>query len=69
MAEDGKQEKLRFEQGMNDPLPRAGYEVLWEQPPTPTAEDLDFLVERDLDAGWWYHVPPTRSDSAPASLV
>ena len=52
MAEQRKREKQKFEQGMNDPIPRVGYEVLWEQPPAPTKDDLDFLVERDLDAGW-----------------
>ena len=52
MAEERKQEKQKFEQGMNDPLPLAGYEVLWEQAPAPTIDDLEFLVERDLDAGW-----------------
>ena len=34
------------------PLLHAGYEVLWEVPPSPTRDDLEFLVERDLDAGW-----------------
>jgi len=52
MAEERKREKQKFEQGMNNPLPRVGYEILWEVPPSPTTEDLDFLVERDLDAGW-----------------
>ena len=52
MAEEHKREKQIFEKGMNDPLPRAGYEVLWEVPPQPSMADLEFLVERDLDAGW-----------------
>ena len=52
MAEESKREKQKFEKGMNDRLPRAGYEVLWEVPPRPTMADLEFLVERDLDAGW-----------------
>jgi len=52
LAEESKREKRKFEQGMNDPLPRTGYEVLWEVPPPPTMADLEFLVERDLDAGW-----------------
>lgn len=52
IAEESKREKQKFEKGMNDPLPRAGYEVLWEVPPQPTMADLEFLVERDLDAGW-----------------
>ena len=52
MAAERKQEMQKFEKGMNDPLPRAGYEVLWEVPPVPTMSDLEFLVERDLDAGW-----------------
>jgi hypothetical protein len=52
LAEERKQEKQKFEKGMNDPLPRTGYEVLWEVPPPPTMADLEFLVERDLDAGW-----------------
>ena len=57
MAEERKREKQKFEQGMNDPLPCTGYEVLWEVPPPSTMTDLEFLVERDLDAGWWYHFP------------
>jgi len=52
MAEERKREMQKFERGMNDPLPHAGYEVLWEVPPSPTMSDLEFLVERDLDAGW-----------------
>lgn len=52
VAEERKLEKQKFEKGMNDPLPRAGYEVLWEVPPEPSMADLEFLVERDLDAGW-----------------
>ena len=52
MAEERKREMQIFEKAMNDPLPHAGYEVLWEVPPQPSMADLEFLVERDLDAGW-----------------
>jgi hypothetical protein len=52
IAEERKRKMQKFERGMNDPLPCAGYEVLWEVPPPPTMSDLEFLVERDLDAGW-----------------
>ena len=52
MAEERTRRQQKFKQGMNDPLPHAGYEVLWEEPPPPTMDDLEFMVERDLDAGW-----------------